>query len=93
MITLYKQDGEILYGIKEFLLDSTEDIKDLPRNIRIGSSALIISTGEKYYLNGSKQWQLLGTVNNPSSCDCEDVLNQIDADGNNIVDTVELNEF
>ena len=93
MITLYKQDGEILYGIKEFLLDSTEDIKNLPRNIHIGSSALIISTGEKYYLNGSRQWQLLGTTNNPSSCNCEDILRQIDADGNNIVDTVELNEF
>ena len=93
MITLYKQDGEILYGIKEFLLDSTEDIKNLPRNIHIGSSALIIPTGEKYYLNGDRQWQLLGTVNNLGSCDCETILSQIDADGNNIVDSVELNEF
>ena len=59
MINLYKQDGETLYGIKEFLLDSVEDLTQLPKNIRCGSSALIIPTGELYILDGKKEWTLL----------------------------------
>ena len=57
---LYKQDGEVLYGIKEFLIDSEEDLKKLPKNIRIGSSALNISSGELFILNGEKKWTLIG---------------------------------
>lgn len=60
MMNLYKQDGETLYGVKEFLLDSVDDLSSLPTNIRSGSSALIISTGDLYMLNGDKQWVLLG---------------------------------
>lgn len=60
MVNLYRQDGETLYGIKEFLLDSVDDLSSLPTNIRSGSSALIIPTGELYMLNGDKQWVLLG---------------------------------
>ena len=58
--TLYKQDGEVLYGIKEFLIDSDEDLKNLSKNIKIGSSALNISSGELFILNGEKKWTLVG---------------------------------
>ena len=35
-----------------------------------------------------------GSVNpSPADCSCEEILKEIDADGNNIVDTVELNSF
>ena len=57
---LYKQDGEVLYGIKEFLIDSEEDLKKLPKNVRIGSSALNISSGELFILNRKKKWTLIG---------------------------------
>ena len=60
MINLYKQDGETLYGVKEYILDSPEDIPSLPTNIRPGSTALVISTSNIYMLNGSKQWVLMG---------------------------------
>lgn len=60
MVNLYKQDGETLYGIKEFILDSVDDIPSLPTNIKVGSSALIISTGELYIFNGEKQWVEIG---------------------------------
>ena len=65
MINLYKQDGETLYGIKEYILDSTSDVQNLPTNVKIGSTALVISTSDIYMLNGSKQWVLIG--GNPSS--------------------------
>lgn len=98
MINLYRQDGETLYGIKEFLLDSVEDLTQLPKNIRCGSSALIIPTGELYILDGKKEWTLLGgkgpsnnggSEDNPTGCDCEDILNQFDSDNDGIVDYAE----
>ena len=61
MVNLYRQDGETLYGIKEFLLDSVEDLAKLPTNLRSGSSALIIP-------NGDKEWIIFGgksAENNP----------------------------
>ena len=96
MINLYKQDGEILYGIKEFLLDSEDDVKDLPtKKIHVGSMAMVIPTGAIYMLNGLSEWVPLGSSNETESakCSCEEILNAIDADGNNIVDAVELNGF
>ena len=60
MVNLYRQDGETLYGIKEFLLDSVEDLAKLPTNLRSGSSALIIPTGTLYILNGEKKWVIFG---------------------------------
>ena len=62
MINLYKQDGETLYGIKEFILDSEDDIKDLPTNKKVhtGSTALIIPTGALYILNSSYEWIEIG---------------------------------
>lgn len=68
MVNLYRQDGETLYGVKEFLLDSVEDLAKLPTNLRSGSSALIIPTGDLYILNGDKKWVVFGEEsieNNP----------------------------
>lgn len=94
MISLYKQDGEVLYGIKEFFLDSIEDLQNLPTNIRSGSTAIVISTGRKYVLNGSKQWVALGISsssgeNNTTACSCDELLRQLDADGDGVIDKSE----
>ena len=93
MVNLYKQDGEILYGIKEFILDSIDDLSNLPTNIRSGSSALIIPTGEVYFLNGSKTWTAVGSENSNNgsvaNCSCEEILSQLDADKDGVVDMAE----
>ena len=92
MVNLYKQDGETLYGIKEFILDSIDDLSNLPINIRSGSSALIIPTGEVYFLNGLKQWVPVGgepVGGNTSNCSCEQLLSQLDSDNDGIVDMAE----
>lgn len=62
MISLYRQDGETLYGIKEFLLDSEDDVKDLPAHnkVHVGSTALVIPTGTLYMLNSLHQWVEVG---------------------------------
>ena len=94
MIILYKQDGEVLYGIKEFLLDSLDDVAQLPTDIRSGSSARVLPTGEVFFLNGSKQWIPVKNPNideegSTSDCSCESILNKLDTDKDGIVDTAE----
>ena len=48
--------GTKSYGIKSFVLDTTEDVNSLPTNVEMGSSAYVIATGDKYLLNSEKQW-------------------------------------
>lgn len=88
MVSLYKQDGETLYGIKEFLLDSVEDLTDIPiAKLKPGSSALIIPTGELYIFSGNKEWQVLGgktITENPDA-----ILSKFDIDNDGIIDRSE----
>lgn len=94
MINLYKHDGEVLYGIKEFLLDSPEDLSQLPTNVKTGSTALIISSGALYMLNGSKQWiEIGGAENSSSNNNTAEKIAKFDANNNDLVDSIELNEF
>ena len=76
MVNLYKQDGETLYGVKEYILDSPEDVPSLPVNVRPGSTALVIPTSEIYMLNGSKKWILMGGSSSGGSGDNAGDLNQ-----------------
>lgn len=99
MVNLYKQDGETLYGIKEYLIDSKEDLKDLPtKTIRIGSTALIIPDGILYILNGHHEWVEFGGSSSggggsSSSTEVEELLGKIDANKNGIVDGIEMTIF
>jgi hypothetical protein len=94
MINLYKHDGEVLYGIKEFLLDSPEDLSQLPTNVKTGSTALIISSSALYMLNGNKQWVEIGGMGNTSSNNsANEKIAKFDANNNDLVDSIELNEF
>ena len=61
MFSLYKQAGETLYGVKEFILDSAADVEKLPKDVRPGSTALVIPTSEIYILNSEKKWILFGS--------------------------------
>ena len=61
MVHLYKQDGETVYGVKEYIVDVPADISNLPTNvpkIKVGSTALVISTGDRYILNGNGEWKI-----------------------------------
>ena len=82
---LYKQDGEILYGIKEFLIDSEEDLKDLPLNIKSGSSAFILSSGSIYILNKDKKWILVGGESSSNDI----LFDELDQNKNGVIDKSE----
>ena len=55
MYTLISHDGDPAYGLKEYVLDVPEDINDLSRAL-MGSTALVISTGEIYMINSQGKW-------------------------------------
>lgn len=94
MINLYKQDGDVLYGVKEFLLDSQDDVVNLPTNIKTGSTALVIPTGTLYMLNGHSQWiEVGGAGGNASSGSSEEKIAKFDANNNDLVDSLELHKF
>lgn len=98
MVNLYKQDGEILYGVKEYIIDSIDDVKDLPTNVRPGSIAMLVPSGLKYILNGKKEWVLLmqssgGGSEGGNSEILEELLRQYDANYNGTVDEVEMTIF
>lgn len=59
MFSLYGQNGQIAHGIREYMCDTKDDVKDLPVNISPGSMAFIIDTGDLYILNHSREWVLL----------------------------------
>lgn len=56
MYSLYANDDDVAYGIQKFILDTEEDIKTLPTQVRAGSSALVIETSSVYVLNHQQQW-------------------------------------
>jgi hypothetical protein len=94
MINLYKQDGDVLYGIKEFLLDSQDDVANLPTNIKTGSTALVIPTGALYMLNGHRQWiEVGGTGGAGGNTSSEEKIAKFDANNNDLVDSLELHKF
>ena len=56
MLNLYSQNGDIQYNIREYVVDTLDDIKSLPTHAAMGSTAIVISTSEVFMLNGEKEW-------------------------------------
>lgn len=57
MISVLSENGKSTYNLKEYVVDTQEDIKNLPTSgIQMGSTAFVISTGAVYMLNSSKEW-------------------------------------
>lgn len=48
-------NGQIQYGITEFVIDSPEDLEKLPRCL-MGSSALCLSNGNVYMKDSTGKW-------------------------------------
>lgn len=50
------QSGHTAYGIKEFVVDTPEDVKKLPVDIPMGSAALVLSNGHVCVLGSQDNW-------------------------------------
>ena len=55
------QSGHTGYGIKEFVVDTDEDIKKLPIDVPMGSAALVIDSGNVYMMDSQDEWKQLPT--------------------------------
>lgn len=51
---------------EEYVIDSPEDVVDLPTACGWGSTAICISSGDIYILSSNKEWTLF-TINDNSS--------------------------
>ena len=56
MVNILTNSGSVAYGVKNFILDTPTDFAYVGTNHETGSTAFVISTSEKYMLNGQKQW-------------------------------------
>ena len=54
MVGIMKQNGQLTYNLMEYVVDTEDDIKSLPKGVAMGSTAFIIDTGDVYMLNGKK---------------------------------------
>ena len=57
----YSSNGHIAYGIKEFVIETKEDLNLLPLNCQLGSAALCLGDGKVYFYSPKqKKWVSLG---------------------------------
>jgi hypothetical protein len=56
MIGITKTSGHVTYNLKEYVVDTTEEVNLLPLDGVMGSTAFVIETGDVYMLNGKKEW-------------------------------------
>jgi hypothetical protein len=56
MITITSQSGHTSYGLKEFIVDTENEITHLPLNVAMGSTAFVIEGSLVYMMNGQKEW-------------------------------------
>lgn len=53
--------GNYDFDVKEYIVDSAQDLTSLPINIGWGSTALCIDNGLIYILASNKEWKSLGS--------------------------------
>lgn len=56
MYSLYANSGEIVYGIKKYIVDTEAEVSSLPVEIKPGSSCKVLETSNIYVLNHNKEW-------------------------------------
>lgn len=56
MVNVGSIAGKEVKGLTEFYLDDPSDVKDLPTNCAVGSTAICMATGDVYMMNSRKEW-------------------------------------
>ena len=56
MYTVRAHDGDIEYGINEYVCDTIDDLQDLPR-CKMGSVALVLEDSSLYVKDGNGDWR------------------------------------
>ena len=56
MVKLTSQSGHTAYGLKEYVVDTADEINELSINDPMGSTAFVIEGSRIFMLNGSGEW-------------------------------------
>ena len=57
MISINANNGKISYGVKHYILDTQDDVKNLShKTAATGSTAFVIDTSKYYMLNSNNEW-------------------------------------
>ena len=64
---ILSQSGKVTYGIQEFVIDTDDDVENLPIDIPMGSMALSIDSGKVFILNSQDEWKNIGSVGSSST--------------------------
>ena len=66
MYGLTHENGRAVYGLKNFILDTEAEVKNLPTDDMLipGSTAFVISTSNSYMLNNQNSWVKVNLSNN-----------------------------
>ena len=54
---LMSTNGQVQYNIDEFVIDTPEDLKKLPKRSAMGSVALCLSNGAVYIKDSKGDWK------------------------------------
>ena len=55
MYAVTAHDGDVQYGVNEYVCDTVDDLAKLPR-CSMGSTVIVIATAEVYMKNGQNEW-------------------------------------
>lgn len=88
--SVFANSGRRAYGIKDFIVDTPSDIKNLSVSYTPGCMAFVISDSTYYMLNHQKKWIKIkassggggGSSTDPSSEDSTDIQDAIWDGGN-----------
>lgn len=69
MIQLLSTNGTVSYGLYKFIIDSIEDLANLPERAKMGSEAIVTATSETYIKNGNGEWVIKNKILNRAGGD------------------------
>lgn len=67
MFSIFSNKGKINYGITSYVLDTEEDLKNIPETVLPGSTCYIIDNSTKWIKNHKNEWKKMISSNIDSS--------------------------
>lgn len=55
MYSILSNDGQLVHGVKEYVCDTVEELKDLPP-CKMGSTCFVVSEQSAYMMGGNGEW-------------------------------------
>lgn len=63
MISIASQFGQVSYNVVKLILDTKDDLINLPTGVKPGSTAFVIETSETWMMNSQNQWKQVNISN------------------------------